>query len=678
MFGRLRRVTLDTNYDLGRRLKVDRNVITRAAWLLALVIVGALYFWVIGIGAVSERFAWDSGLDKYYGLPGPTVAKGSYAVNGYYDLLARAFASGKLYLPVEPQPELLALSDPWEGRSNEPYRLLDTVLYKQHYYLYHGVVPVLLLFAPWYLVTAHDLPENFAAFLLSLGGYFFLSLLFIQVLPYLSGRVSVALLTLCLLTLGIGQSVPFLLHRAKLYEVAIACGFCCLSSGFFFLFRWLTDSSRRALWAGLSGLSFGLAIGCRPHLGLAAALAFLLMLLLSDPGTLLLRRFTRKDVLAFGLPVIACCLGIAAYNYARFGNPLELGVRYQLWAAAYRDIRLRMGNVVPGLYYLLLCPPDLVAEFPFFRLARQPFNALVKVLPAGYFLEPTGGILGLCPVALIAILTPICWNRFGGRRRIFAFLSSMLVFTAGCILFLAATGLTTQRYEVDFAPFLVFVACVVACELLGSLRNSSLRKWPRTLASIALAVLLLYSISANLALAVQGPYDQFVQASPGSYTRLARWFSPIEHFRPLENPALRIQGSFDFPSPCPPGREPLISAGEFGSRYLLSAECVANGRIRLFSESSYRSPDWQTVDMVSAPGLNLVGLDFTPEDRTMSVTWNGNVVLRHRLRFLVTAPSQIRLGRDRTLGNNATFPWRIVPSQPPFELRSSQSSKGAP
>jgi hypothetical protein len=59
--------------------------------------VGAFYYWIIGIGAVSDRFAWESGLDQYYGLPGPTVAKASYAVNGYYDLLARAFVSGKLY-----------------------------------------------------------------------------------------------------------------------------------------------------------------------------------------------------------------------------------------------------------------------------------------------------------------------------------------------------------------------------------------------------------------------------------------------------------------------------------------------------------------------------------------------------------------------------------------------------
>src|SRR5208337_214146 len=103
-------------------------------------------------------------------------------------------------------------------------------------------------------------------------------------------------------------------------------------------------------------------------------------------------------ILAFGFPVIACGLCITAYNYARFGNPLEFGLSYQLAAASYRNIRLSVSNVVPGLYYWLLCPPNLVAEFPFVRLAfRQPFDAGVNVLPVRYFLEPTWWHFGPLP-----------------------------------------------------------------------------------------------------------------------------------------------------------------------------------------------------------------------------------------------------------------------------------------
>jgi len=637
--------------------------------------VGAFYYWIIGIGAEPQRFAWNSGLEKYYSLSGPTAVKGSYpvssfTVNGYYDLLARAFVNGTLVLPVNPHPKLLALRNPWDERANEPYRLLDLAFYQNHYYLYHGATPAVLLFAPWYLLTAHDMPENFATFLFALAGYFFLSRLFIELLPFLSGRISVLLVTFCLLALGIAQSVPFLLHRAIVYEVAIACGFCCLSAGFYFLFRWLNAFRRRSLWSGLSGLSFGLAIGCRPHFGLAAVCAFVFLLLMSDRPPRFLQMFTRKDVFAFGIPMIACCLAIAAYNYARFGNPLEFGQRFQLGVASYQNVRLALENVAPGLYYLLLCPPDLVPEFPFFRLAlREPFDA-VHVLPARYFLEPTGGILGLCPIAFIAILTPLCFRRFRDRRGILVFISTMLVFAIGCMLFLAAIGLTSQRFEVDFQPFLVFVACVVACEALATLQ-----KWSKMFATIGLAGLLLYSIGANVALAVQGPYDQFVQASPHTYVTLARWFSPFERFRPIENPELRLQASFDFSLPCTPESEPLISTGEFGSRYLLSEECSSDGRLRITSETSVQSTETQTIDVPYSAGLNFVGLLYTPEDRTVTISWNGNVVLRQPLRFLITAPSQIHFGWDPTLDNKATFPRRIVVYQQDLASPQAISSR---
>jgi hypothetical protein len=628
----------------------------RIAWLTAFLIVGAFYFWIIGIGAESSRFAWNSGLDQYYGLPGPAVVNGNGGVNGFYDLLARAFVNGSLHLPVEPPPALLALPNPWDERVNKPYRLLDAALYGRHYYLYHGATPALLLFAPWYLLTRHDLPENFAAFLFALSGYFFLSILFLRVLLFVPIRISTALLTFCLFALGLAQSAPFLLHRAKVYEVAIACGFCCVSAGFYFLFEWLTASRRRALWSALSGLCFGLAIGSRPHFALAAACAFVFLLLLSDPAARLFQRFTRKDVIAFGIPLIACGMAIAAYNYARFDNPLEFGQRYQLGDSHYQNVHLAGTNLVPGLYYLLLCPPDLVPEFPFVRLAwRQPFDSSDNRLPPRYFLEPIGGIFSLCPLALIAILTPLCRKRFGALPGIFAFLLTMLVFAIGCILFLAAIGLTSQRFEVDFQPFVVFVACVVACELLGRLRD-----WTRVFATGVLVCLLSYSIFTNVALALQGPYDQFVQASPRSYVQIARWFSPFERFRPVEDPQLRLQASFDFSLPCTPGTKPLISTGEFGSRYFLTEACYADGRLQLWSETSVQSNEKQIVDVPYRPGLNLVGLTYTPDDRTMTVKWNGNVVLRQRLRFLVTAPSQIHFGWDPTWGNKVTYPRRIV------------------
>ena len=65
----------------------------RAAWTAAFLIVAAFYFWIIGIGAEPKRFAWNSGLDQFYGLPGPaalenTISSSNHDMGGIFGMTA--------------------------------------------------------------------------------------------------------------------------------------------------------------------------------------------------------------------------------------------------------------------------------------------------------------------------------------------------------------------------------------------------------------------------------------------------------------------------------------------------------------------------------------------------------------------------------------------------------------
>jgi hypothetical protein len=232
----------------------------------------------------------------------------------------------------------------------------------------------------------------------------------------------------------------------------------------------------------------------------------------------------------------------------------------------------------------------------------------------------------------------------------------MLATVAGTILVLVSVPFSSQRYDGDFLPYLLFVSCMAASVLLTTARLKAVS----IVATIVVTAMLLYSVTANLALGIQGPYDQFVQSSPASYVNLARWFSPIEKLRPLLNPALHLAAVFDFSGPCPASKQPLISTGEFGSRYMLSAECAGEARIRLISQDSILNPDERRIEVpFVSPASYEVGLDFTPNDHLMTVTWNRTIVLRYPLRFLVTARSQVHLGWDPSMGSQNNFQGRI-------------------
>ncbi|MES1257236.1 MAG: hypothetical protein ABUS51_02355, partial [Acidobacteriota bacterium] len=562
----------------------------KTAWLIVTPFVAAFYFWLFG--TAFDRFVWSDHLD------------------GYYDLLARGFVSGHLYLPAEPRPELLALPDPWDATANKPYRLLDAVLYHNRYYLYHGAAPALFLFVPWRLLTRHDLPEGMAVFLFCLGGYLFLSALLLNLFPARAGPVPFGLFLLSCLALGFASCVPFLLQRTMVYEVAIASGYFCLSAGFFFLFRTLSDAGKSVVPAALCGLFFGLAVGCRPHLGLAIVPAFVVILLRPGKPRSLFAVPTRKDLLTFLLPIAACALAIGSYNYARFDNPLEIGLRYQLGDPVYQNIHLSAENILPGLYYMLACAPDLDPVFPFFRLAkRPPLNSVHWSLPNRYFLEPTTGALYLYPLALLALATPLFIGIFRDRRPSPAVLAAIYIYSVGCILFIAATGLSSQRFEVDFLPYLVLVSCALIPEQLPRLQSRGRVFW-----SAALAALMIYSVTINVLLAIQGPYDQWLHNKSADYIRTAKWFSPVERFRPVLNPWVHVKAYFEFPEHCPPGPfHPLIGAGKFGSRYMLSGACAGPGRLSLYSNED---TSVRTAEAVLDPGrFHLVEIEFTPEDR---------------------------------------------------------------
>jgi hypothetical protein len=457
-------------------------------------------------------------------------------------------------------------------------------------------------------------------------------------------KPGLALLALTLLALGLCQSVPYLLNRVFVYEVAIAGGYFSLSAALFFLTVGLR-ASRSAGWLAASGFFFGLAVSCRPHLGIAAAIAIAGLILLTRSHAVTPRRLA---VFVFPLAVVG--VAIAVYNYARFGDPFEFGIRYLLSGPNQNRVNLARENIVPGLYYWLACRPDFSLVFPWVRMAfRYPFDSAGYLFPPGYFIEATVGAGYLAPCAIGALFVP---SAQAGSLRTSATVIRFLLWTAVAsaaliLLFLAATGFTTQRYEVDFLPLLVLAAVFNA----GYYVNRS-RGWKRPVLSALIAVSVSFGILVNLALAITGPYDDVLRNRPVNYLRVARWFSPVEHFRPMMNPAVDVSFIASIEPRPDDYREPLLTMGRQAHRYLLYVE-NAGGKLRLCSKS-----EGSTMAHDLGPGA---GRDVTfrvrygPESRQISVAVNSHPLFVHEIGTLVTAPSDVSIGENH-IDSGATSP----------------------
>ena len=91
-------------------------------------------------------------------------------------------------------------------------------------------------------------------------------------------------------------------------------------------------------------------------------------------------------------------------------------------------------------------------------------------------------------------------------------------------------------------------------------------------------------------------------------------------------------------------REPLVTMGGQHHHLLLYAEHTPGG-LRLVSETGEST---STFDLATPEGSTTrLRVAYSPQNRTMEVAVNGQPVLRHEVPALVTAPSQVTIGKNR-------------------------------
>ena len=370
----------------------------------------------------------------------------------YYPLLTDAFLAGQTSLLVKPSAELLALPDPYDHIANARFRMHDASLYRGKYYLFYGPTPVILLFLPFKVLTGSHLPTRIAVALFSIIGFACACRLFFLLAKREKWDCPPWFNSAAVLLLGTGPAVSVLLARPSFYEVAIAGGYSLVMAGFLLTAHSLGQDPPRARLLLGAGLCFGLAVGCRPNFVLTAILMVALMAIRL--------RSDKLRALAFAGPLVLCGILFAGYNYARFQNPFELGVRYQLLDNTKEVVNNlfshSLRNLVPTLYVLVLSPGQLP--------------------PA----EVAMGLFRWSPVAILGLLTPWSLRHGPGKDRVklgstrFTVLG-IYVSSLCTLILLALLGFVNQRYLVDFAPgFGLLSLCLSAAawQTVHRLRNS--------------------------------------------------------------------------------------------------------------------------------------------------------------------------------------------------------------
>ncbi len=593
----------------------------------------------------------------------------------YNNRLMHSFIAGHLYLPYRPDPRLVAAADPYDPAKRPPGvpTIHDGSYYRGHYYLYFGVTPVVTLLLPWRLLTGHDLPQVYEVVFFTGGGFLAAALLWLSLrrryFPE-SGRTA---LVAGLAVLGLGCMTHAVLRRSDLWEAAIAPGYCFAMLTLGCLYRSL-HGTHPCRWLAAAGVSFGLAVGSRPtYVFAAAALVVPLALAWSQGGGRRDRQW-RIRTLALAAGMLPIAAGLAWYNCARFGNPVEFGNHYMLNASdEHTATHFSLRYLPYNFYVYYLAPIQWSRYFPFVEMIHSPRQ------PRGYYgIEYICGLLVDFPFAWFAAAGPHCgWRRPAGERSLLrAFVLAAAAFYLGVAGLEAFWWAATARYMVDFAPELMLRAAIGMLALERTARGRW-RTAARTLAGAGAAVSVFVGVMLSFQL-----HELLRVLHPKTFDAIAHACDTPVYW--IERLAGTRFGAREITLRFPRGRtgaaEPLVTTGwEYYSDHLF-VQYLDDRHLRFGFDHTSLGLVWsspQKVDYAVPHVLQISMGSFYPPrpdpyfdrfgkarietlSRGLCLTLDGRAVFDAPADFYDASPGSIAIGRDPTGSYGGRFTGRIL------------------
>lgn len=393
----------------------------------------------------------------------------TFAVGGdnaqQYAELAKAFANGQLYLEEEPPQWLQSMDDPYDKgardeaqkETGDPY-LFDVAYHDGHYYVYFGVVPVLLFYLPFYLVTGSSFPTAIGVLLSVIAFILGCTALLDRFARYHFKRVSLGLYLLLQIPLVGCCGILYLLKFPTFYSLPIALG---LAFSVWGLYLWMRGraASRPGGWFLAGSLCMALVVGCRPQLIVLSFLAFPLFWRTYITEKRLLTAQGAREFACLIAPYAVVAAGLMGYNYARFGAFADFGASYNLTVNDMTKRGWNVGRLAPALFAYFLQPPSVTGVFPFIQPAPFETTYMGQTIKETTF----GGIL---------VCLPILWVLPFAKRILKLRMSQRSTRTiAGVVVVLLLGGVTMalldaqmagilQRYFADFS-FMFLAAAVL-------------------------------------------------------------------------------------------------------------------------------------------------------------------------------------------------------------------------
>ena len=294
-----------------------------------------------------------------------------------YHHYANSIIHGRLSLDLEVTDELAQLDNPYDsynrldkiGARGDKY-YWDYAYYKGKYYSYFGVIPCLLLYVPYELITGGIL-RNFIALSITVTFYSIgVFYLYYQLFKKYFKKTSLPWYLMISMFSIISAGTVFALSASGFYSIPIIFGLALAHLGVGLWLKSTFVDKHKLFYVSLGSLLISLIAGCRPQLLITLFFAIPIFLVDYKKDRLALKKYSFKQYIAFAMPIIIIAIMTMTYNYVRFDSPFNFGASYNLTTNDMRHRGIKLDRTFLGYYEFLLKPTKVKNDFPFLESYR--------------------------------------------------------------------------------------------------------------------------------------------------------------------------------------------------------------------------------------------------------------------------------------------------------------------
>lgn len=383
-----------------------------------------------------------------------------------YQKLAVALTQGHFYLNDVPSDALASMANPYDTSARAslgvPY-LWDHAYFQGRYYVYFGILPCLVFYVPWLIVTGTGFPTWLGVALCDAAFAAGATYLLYQVCRRWFPRTSLGAFVVLDIMLFVAGGALILARTPSMYFLPEAMGLALVVWG---LGLWVGGTSQGVIERGkvtLGAVLVALTLATRPQMVLAAVFGLLLLWpFLKGSRSHAAARGEALSAFRMALvPFFVVGVAVLAYNFLRFGSPFDFGANYNLTTNDMVHRGFHADRIPFGLYAYLFQPPVLGSQFPFLQKAYlDPAYQGITIYEPMY-----GGYFFLYPMTLVILALPRVKRGLQDKGLFVPLLVALGVALTLCIFDLQGAGIL-MRYVCDFGIYLAFAAALVFLELV--------------------------------------------------------------------------------------------------------------------------------------------------------------------------------------------------------------------